>query len=281
MRAVAFDRRALVLSALTSLGCDFGTLDDLSQEEASAGSSETSQQALKLWKAYPEDDAAASKAIADITAIVDRAGARPVQVTIDDLKKQDLGVPTITRDSALAQGMLVITELDCSLDQATRYVIAKNQADIYPKSYDKYERTFTSNAKDFANGAAPNVGWKTAYTVSLLGRTYEAKLTGSARRITNGPNGKPIILSRTILDAPATFIQGDDAEFNQDYQIEAYYEIGPQRVIHFYGMWREFRVSSLSSRDNLYINTILGSLVDFDVRTSKVCRDKTPEPILE
>jgi len=275
-------RRLFVVLLPMVAACDFGTLDDLSQDEANAGTSETSTQALKLWKAYPQNDDETKKAIADLVAIVDRAGTRPVQVTIDDLKKEDLGVPTITRDSATAQGMLVITELDCSLDQATRYVVAKNQADIYPKSYDKYERTFTSNANDFVGGIAPSVGWKTAYTVSLLGRTYEAKLTGNARRLVGaGPNGKPIVIARTVLDAPATFIKGDDSEFNQDYQIEAYYEIADNRVIHFYGMWREFRVSSLTSRDNLYINTILGSLVDFDVRTSLVCRDKAPEAKFE
>lgn len=275
-------RAACAGFALVVAGCDFGTLDDLSQDEATSGTSETTTQAFALWKTYEQPDEETKKAVADIAGVVERAGARPVQVTIDDLKKEDLGVPSIDRDPAAGQGMLVITELDCSLAQIERVASAKNQAAIYPGSYDKYDRTYATNIQDFLSGAAPSVVWKTAYTVSLLGRTYEAKLTGGARRVAGAaPGGGAMLLSRTVLDEPARFIAGGDAEFNQDYQMEAFYEIAPNKVVHYYALWREFRVASLTSSDNLYINVILGNLVDFDVRTGKVCREGTPVPAFE
>ncbi|MBX3225505.1 MAG: hypothetical protein KF795_33675 [Labilithrix sp.] len=268
--------------ALAIAGCDFGTLDDLSQDKASSGTSETSTQSLALWKAYDKPDDDVKKAVAEIAGVVERAGGRPVQVTIDDLTKDDLGVPSITRDPTACQGMLVITELDCSLAQIEKLAVAKNQADIYPGSYDKYKRTYQTNIQDFVSGSAPTVTWKTEYTVSLLGRTYEAVLTGGARRVAGAaPGGGAMLVSRTVLDEPARFVAGGDAEFNQDYQLEAFYEIAPSRVVHYYALWREFRVGSLTSSDNLYINVILGNLVDFDVRTSKVCRDNTPLPAFE
>lgn len=271
----------LCLSMLV-LGCDFGTLDDLSQDEAAAGSSETSAQAIALWKSYDASDDEIKKAVAGIEGVIAGAGPRPVQATIDDLTKEQLGIPTITRDPAAAQGMLVITELDCSLDQIEKILVAKNQPEIYPDSYDQYARTYTTSIQDFLSGAAPSVAWKTQYTVSLLERTYEATLTGNAKRVAGAaPGGGTMLLGKTFLDEPARFISGGDAELNQDYQIEAYYEIAPTRVIHFYAMWREFRVSSLTSSHNLYINIVLGNLVDFDVRTSKVCRDKAPAPVFE
>mgnify|MGYP007019849034 CR=1 FL=1 len=263
-------------------GCDFGTLDDLSQDEAATGSSETSAQAIALWTSYEASDDEIKKAVAGMEGVVAGAGPRPVQATIDDLTKEQLGIPTITRDPAAAQGMLVITELDCSLDQVEKILVAKNQPEIYPGTYDEYERTYTTSIQDFLANAASSVGWKTKYTVSLLERRYTSTLTGGARRVAGAaPGGGTMLLARTFLDEPARFIAGEDAEFNQDYQIEAYWEIGPKRVIHFYAMWREFRVGTLSSSHNFYVNIVLGNLVDFDVRTSKVCRDGTPVPAFE
>jgi hypothetical protein len=275
--------RAVALGLVVFIaGCDFGTLDDLSQDQAAAGSSEASTQALELWKVYEKPDDDVKKAVANIAGVVDRAGGRPVQVTIDTMTKATLGIPAITRDPTLTQGMLVITELDCSMAQIEKLATAKNQPEIYPDSYDKYERTYQTSIQDFLSGAAPTVTWKTEYQVSLLSRTYVADLTGGARRVPGvAPNGGSMLLMRTVLDGPARFVAGGDAEFNQDYQMEAFYESAPNKVIHYYAIWREFRIGSLSSSSSLYINVVLGHSVDFDVRTSKVCRDNSPQPKFE
>lgn len=225
-------RFACAALAIALAGCDFGTLDDLSQDEAAAGTSETSTQAIELWKAYEKPDDDIKKAVAKIGDVIDRAGPRPVQVTIDSLTKETLGLPSISRDPSVTQGMLVITELDCSLPQIEELAAAKNQEEIYPGSYDKYNRTYQTSINDFISGAAPSVVWKTEYTVSLLSRTYEATLTGGAHRVAGAaPGGGTMLVSRTVLDQPARFTAGGDAEFNQDYQIEAFYEIAPNRVV--------------------------------------------------
>lgn len=281
-------RARLLFSVLATLGlpagvggCDFGTLDDISSDVAAQGTDETTKQALSLWRAFDPKatDADVKKSLLDIDGIVTRAGGIPVQVTIGDLEKSDLELIGFgAKDAAKPQGMLIITELDCTFDQIQALVVASNQPEIYPGTYEKYARTFQGDTNGFLGGAASTLVWKTQYTATIQGNTYESLLTGGARRVPSAaPSGAPILLARTILDQPARFVSGGDVEFNQDYQMELYYPRG-NKILHFYAVWREFRLGGLNSESQLYINLVLGNLVDYDVRTSKVCRDKNPLP---
>lgn len=277
-------RSALLLSSVLLLAaCDFGTLADLSTNDAEQGTDESGQQALAIWRNYDvaKSDDDVKTAIATVDQVVDRAGSKPVQVKILGLTQDDVRLVGLAADPAAAQGILLITELDCPLAQVEKLVIAKNQTTIYPGLYDKYERTYTSDVNAFLGGAN-TVSWTTAYTATALSRTYNANLHGGARYVKGAnPLGGDVLLSRTVLDAPAIFTSGDDAAFNQDYQIELYYERVPGKTIHFYGLWREFKVGGLTSKDDLYVNVVLGNLVDADTRTSKVCRENNPQPTFQ
>ena len=279
MRSLAPPPRAalLALVALLAPACDFGTLDSLSDEEAQEGTEESTLQARALWKFYEKgSDDTVKRAIDDVDGVIARAGELPIQVKVGDLTKEDLDLVGKTTDPAAPQGMLLVTDLDCSLDQVAKLVVAKNQTALYPDLYDVYARTYVTNIQDFLSGKSSTVVWKTSYTASAVGRTYEAVLTGGARLVPNAsPRGGSVLLSRTVLDAPGKFIVGGDADFNQDYQIELYFEIGPKKVRHFYALWREFRIAGLTAESDLYVNLVLGNLKDFDVRTSKLCRDGT------
>jgi len=272
----------LLVSALPA--CDFGTLDDFSSEEAVEGSEETTLQARAVWRFYPRPDDDVRRAIDDIDGVVTRVGAYPVQVKIGDLTKDDLALVGKTTDPGPPQGMLLVSDLDCSLAEAEKLVVAKNQTALYPGLYDTYERNFApgSSIQDYLAGRSRTVVWRTDYTASLLDRTYASNLTGEARRVPGAsPRGGDVVLARTVLNEPARFLKGGDAEFNQDYQIEAFYEIEPRKVRHFYALWREFRVSGLTSESDLYVNIVLGNLRDFDVRSSKICRDGAPAASFE
>lgn len=266
------------LCGLLGAACDFGTLDSLSKEEAAAGGEEATLQARALWKFYDKgSDDTVKRAIDGVDGVIERLGELPVQVTIGDLTKEDLELVGKTADPGVAQGMLLVTDIDCSLDQVTKLVVAKNQTTLYPGLYDVYARTYVTSVQDFLTGKTPTVIWKTNYTSSAIDRTYEAVLTGGVRLVPNAnPHGGAVLLSRAVLDAPGKFIKGDDAESNQDYQIELYFEIEPRKVRHFYGVWREFRIAGLTAESDLYINLVLGNLKDFDVRSSKLCRDGNP-----
>lgn len=281
-------RLGLLLVAALIGACDFGTLDDLNADQAVQGGDELTVQAKKLWNVYDgarpnSSDADVKKAIADIEGVVARAGSLPLTVKINQLAPEDLAVVGMqTKDPAHAQGMLLIKEVGCSLDQLSKLVVAKNQTELYPKLYDTYTRDYTSDVNAFLGGG-PTVTWTTHYQASALSRTYQSTVLGGARRVPNGmPSGAPVFLDRAYLQEPAVFTQGgNDSGFDQDYQIELYYERAPGRTLHFYALWREFHISTLTSESDLYVNIVLGNLSDFDDRSSKVCKDNAPAPTFQ
>ena len=274
-----------VLACAAFLGaCDFGTLDSLSDEEAEEGTEEATLQSRAIWKFYEAgSDDTVKRAIEDVEGVIARAGTLPIMVKIGDLTRPDLDlVGKQAFDPDAPQGMLLVKDLDCSLDQVEKLVVAKNQTALYPDLYDDYKRTYVTSIQEFLTGAKPTVTWHTDYTASAIDRTYVAGLTGSARRVPGAnPKGGPVLLSRTVLDNPANFTKGGDADFKQDYQIELYYEVAPNQVRHLYALWRDFRIAGLTSESDLYVNLVLGNLEDFDVHTSKVCRDGTPTAAFE
>ncbi len=258
--------------------CDLGTLDSFSEEEAVEGSEEATEQSRALWKFYEKgSDSTVKSAIEDVQGVVARAGELPLQVKIGDLTKDDLALIGKTNDPDPAQGMLLIDDIDCTLEQIEKLVVAKNQTELYPDLYDAYARTYVTNVQDLLMGKSPTVVWHTDYTASILSRKFVAGLTGGARRVPGAnPLGGDVILARTILDNPAKLVEGDDAASDQDYQIELYYAVEPRKIRHFYALWRQFRIGGLTSENDLYVNLVLGNLRDFDVRTGIICRNDTP-----
>ncbi|HEY8077117.1 MAG TPA: hypothetical protein VIF62_23485 [Labilithrix sp.] len=280
-------RRIGVFLVAALLGaCDFGTLADLNEDTAAQGADELTTQALSLWRTFDPmkaTDADVKKAIADIQGIVAR-NPPPLQVRLGPIDKDDQAIVGITdKDPSTAQGMLLIHEIDCSLDQISKLVIALNQTAIYPDLYDSYTRVYTSDVNGFLEGTPPTVTWTTNYQASALSRTYQSEVRGEGRYVGGAmPNGAPIFLDRAFLPHPALFIKGgDDSGFDQDYQIELYYETAPNKVMHFYALWRDFHISTVSSDTDLYVNLVLGNLSDFDVRSSKVCKDGSPQPAFQ
>ncbi len=277
-------RRIGVLVVATLLaGCDFGTLADLNEDTAAQGADELTTQALSLWRAFDPmkaSDADVKKAIADIQGIVARNGV-PLQVRLGPLNKDDEAIVGVTGDPSKAQGMLLVHEIDCSLDQISKLVVALNQSTLYPDLYDSYTRMYTSDVNAFLGGA-PTVAWTTNYQATALSRTYQSTVLGEGRRVPGAmPNGAPVFLDRAYLPHPAVFIKGDDSGFDQDYQVELYYETAPNKVMHFYALWRDFHITTVTSDTDLYVNLVLGNLSDFDTRSSKICKDGSPQPAFQ
>src|SRR4051812_22520470 len=117
-------RLGFVVCAALLGACDFGALDTLNTEQSVAGSDELTNKAYLFWRGFAKDDDAVRAAVRNFDDVVARAGDMPVQVTIGRLPKEDLanaGIGFETKgDPASAQGMLVITQLDCSLDQISK-----------------------------------------------------------------------------------------------------------------------------------------------------------------
>ncbi|HQY64128.1 MAG: hypothetical protein IPF92_26360 [Myxococcales bacterium] len=272
------------LAAITLTGCDFGTLDSLSTDVAGEGGSELSLLSRGLLSKYQAgSDAEYKTLVRDIEGVMQRAidgNGGDSNLKLEPLKPADiadLGLPP--RDVTAAQGMIILTELPCTLSQVEKLTAAKNQPELFPKTYDNYLRTYTSSSEDYFARKVKTLTWTTDLTATVLSRQYQSDLRGSVRFVPGaGPTGGDLVLSRTVLVKPATFLKGSDAQFNQDYQIEAFYERAAGRTVHVYALWRQFLVGSISSADDLYISIILGNLKDFDVRVGKICREGTPLP---
>lgn len=273
-----------VVGVVALAGCDFGTLDSLSTDVAGQGGSELSVLSRGLLSKYEAGSDADYKALLrDVEGVMQRAidgNGGDSNLKLEPLKPADvadLGLPA--RDVSTAQGMIILTELPCTLAQVEKLAAAKNQPELFPKTYDNYLRTYTSSSDDYFTRKVKTLTWTTDLTATVLSRQYQSDLRGGARFVPGAsPTGGDVVLSRTVLVKPATFLKGNDAQFNQDYQIEAFYERSAGKTVHVYALWREFIVGSISSADDLYISIILGNLKDFDVRVGKICREGTPLP---
>lgn len=276
-------RSSLACAGLVSIAClsacDFGTLESLSQDQAADAPTEVSVTARSLWLGYSSQEADVAKLTADIEGVLQRAGGTNLQAKIGNLQKGDnANVGLDSHDVTIAAGMLLVSEITCTLADIEKLVIATNQDQLYPGTYDAYKRTYLTSEPDYISRKTDEVKWQTDLTASLLSRQYESLLNGGNHYFkTAGPGGKPMFFSRTFLTKPATFLKnGEGAAFNQDYQIELFWERTPGHTAHFYAVWREFKMGTITSDSALYQSLVLGNLADFDKRTGLICQNKSP-----
>ena len=72
---------------------------------------------------------------------------------------------------------------------------------------------------------------------------------------------------------PATFTSPDSsAQFDQDYQIDLYYERSPGELVHMFAVWRRMSFNTRSTDDDFFVSTALSSFIDWDVRMAELCQ---------
>jgi hypothetical protein len=276
-----FLRALLILLLPSSVGiaaCDLGSFESLSTDTATSGTDEVTLTARKFWTSYSAPEPEIAKLTADLEAILSRAGGE--QLTVGALEKganANVGLDK-TIDASLAAGILLVAQIDCKLDEIDKLVIATNQPELYPEVYDAYKRTYKSSYQDYLARRTESLSWETDDTVSYLSRQYRSILNGGSRYLAHGgPGGKPVILSRTWLTAPPVLLKGSEFEFKQDYQIEVYYELSNGKTRHFYGVWRELRMGTITAASPLYQTFFLGNLSDADKHAGVICKSGSPQ----
>ncbi|MCA2979767.1 MAG: hypothetical protein INH41_11755 [Myxococcaceae bacterium] len=179
-------------------------------------------------------------------------------------------------DPAKARGFFVTNVFPCTLSRLEGILSALDQKAQYPEAYDAYARTYTSDVDAFRARRAPSLSWDVTLTAKLVTAPYTSTLAGGLRHVpaVGAASPGPLLVARTWLTAPATFKNPDPATgFEQDYQIELYWERSPGEVFHAYAMWRDLRLGlGLSTEDNGIANTIMTGLIDWDKRTAELCR---------
>lgn len=196
------------------------------------------------------------------------------RLSADELKVVGLEA---TVDPAKARGFFITNVFPCTLDKLETIVSALDQKSQYPEAYDEYSRSYTSDADAYRARSTPTLTWDVTLTAKLVTAPYTSALKGGLRRVSpvmGKPAFGPLLIARTWLPAPATFKNPDPStSFEQDYQIEVYWERAPGEVFHAYGMWRDLRLGlGFTTEDNGVANTVMTGLIDWDKKTAELCK---------
>jgi hypothetical protein len=187
-----------------------------------------------------------------------------------------------SRDPMKARGMYIFDVIPCTLDGIERIVYALEQDKLYTGVYDSYSRHYTSDLDAYVSRRERTLTWQVDIAATILGAHYTESLEGGIRRVekiddTLTPFG-PILLARTWMPSPAQF-PGSSKSFNQDYQIEVYYEREPGKTVHLYGIWRQMDLGTflnLDTENDQVVATTVGHLEEWDGKTADLCKAGKP-----
>ena len=233
------------------------------------------------WQNFdsPEDEELAAAVVNLHPAIEGGSLEDTLDGSLSTLSADDIGL--VGRDGvdpALAAGMYIARPVACDLDTLARILVAPNQHELYTGVYDAYERAYDGSGEDFASGATDALTWELEYTSSLLGATYTASAVGSLRRVPViddelSPHGESIWF-RAYAPVPAEFEGDNNKNVNQDYQLEAFWEPEPGRILHVYAMWREANYGSGYDTSSEGVQRIIvNNMAKWDDTTEELCAD--------
>ena len=229
------------------------------------------------WDHYQDGDA---RDLADALAALDAAiphdalPLRGAQTRLTSGQLATVGLEGIA-DPSRANGFFVITEMTCTLDELEEIFIALDQDVLHPNTYDAYERVYTSDLDPYLAREVEHLTWLTTLDASPAGFAYTERLSGGVRwvpgRDATGPESATLV-GRTWLLEPATEDEPDQS-FDQDYQLDVYYERAPGEVVHVYGIWREITIKVLGATqtqdDNALIQVTLSESEKWDKRVAE------------
>lgn len=264
--------------------CSFSSLDELSIDNVDVADAELNTASHWLWSRYDStNQEALTEVVGRLHLVVERSkksGEFPLQRRIERLSNDDVSTvrPGSKVDASRAVGMMVASDVGCSLAQLERLTVARNQPDLYPNVYVSYDRTYTSNDAEYLAGEKDRLTWVTQLSADLKGE-YTSKLDGTIRRVAGvGPAGQPVLMVRSYFPEAAKYKSTPENQWEQDYQVELYYEREPGILTHVYALWRDLRLGSLTLETEFATSVQISGLIDWDVRTSKLCRDGQAGP---
>ncbi|MDP2343039.1 MAG: hypothetical protein Q8O67_18935 [Deltaproteobacteria bacterium] len=198
---------------------------------------------------------------------------------IDQDRVKDLeGMADRSDKIGLAQGLVVANIVHCTLEQNENITLSEKSAEIHGDVYTKYEKEFDDDIGPFDDGDSDQIFWRLNYTIGSppVGSPYSAETRAAARRVKaiddeTSPFGD-LFLTRVHLPQPAEF-EGDGSQFDLDFQLETYHQREDGNLIHFYAMWRRMVLGPVDSSQEIFINTSLDGMVDWDKETEVACGD--------
>ena len=173
-------------------------------------------------------------------------------------------------DPQLTNGMFVATEMGCTYDEIAEVFTAKAQDEQYEGTYDSYERTYTSDDAAWRSGEADRITWDVEIGASPAGFDYVEFISGGARKVEGGP-ASDILLARTWLREPATE-DDDNRSFDQDYQLDVYWEREDATMVHIWAIWRQIDMGTFGDQDSTALIAVtLAEGEKWDEETTELC----------
>lgn len=222
-----------------------------------------------LWRNYETatDERLADAIVALSGTITPVTADAPMKVLISRLGQSDIALAGRTDvDASKAVGMLVVTEFGCKLAQVEKIHTASNQAELHPGSFATYVRTYAQSRDAFLAHQISKLDWFSDVT----GQYGNGRFVDSARRVPDlgkvrSPHGAALV-GRSWAKSAAT-----GADWPQSYEVEAFFERAPGRVIHMVAVWRQATFSGLSTETSFLQNIMMGSLVNWDKEMETQC----------
>ncbi len=222
-----------------------------------------------FWRNYDTaTDAEIADAFVQLNGVVTPVTAdEPMQVLVPRLDNDDVALVGRTGvDASKAVGMLVVTDIKCTIAQVEKIHTSGEPNAVHPGAYKSYVRTFVQDRDEYLAGKFTRLDWKT----ELESDYAKEKLDGSIRHVRDlGADASPfgvVLLSRTVLTEPAV-----GTDWPQDYQIDAYYERKPGRVVHLFAVWRQADFSGLSTENSFLQDIQMDGFVDWDKEIETAC----------
>lgn len=233
---------------------------------------------------WSRSDAADDATVLDATSKLSVAGKLDTFTTPSKAAQRDRLAPadlaTVgleTNDPSKARGLLVVNVFDCRMDVLADLLSADEQMTLYPDSWTSHVRQATSDRQAFLDKRAARYSWDADVSVTFpIADAYQSKLKGTLRRVVAPADlglGPEVLVARLWLTAPAVFPPSSTSAFNQNYEIEIFWEPTPGRIAHGYGMWREVKVGAfnLTLEEEDLVKVTLDNLVSWDGRTAALC----------
>lgn len=200
----------------------------------------------------------------DLDALI---GEEVVKGTLEDLSDAEQALVPLEDpiDIGLAQGLVFGGNLACGLDEVDPVLYALEQDEIF-SGYSAYERDYTSDVDAYEARDVDTLTWHTVYSATVL-NTYTAEIDARLRWMGSDP---PVLVERAWMPTPSTFERGDD-RFDQDYQLQVFWERDDGTTRFAYGMWRDLEYGGYTLENEGVQTLILNKLEDWAEELGEAC----------
>ncbi|MCB9742908.1 MAG: hypothetical protein H6741_05355 [Alphaproteobacteria bacterium] len=188
----------------------------------------------------------------------------------EDLAHLELPADT---DPAEARGWFLAYSYPCTLSELQPILYHLAQDELYEGVYDHYNRDYIGDIEAYKAQESTTIGWQAELGATLLNKSYTERLFGGLRYVDDAE--RPALLGRVWIPEPASF-EDPDWAFDQDYQVEAWYERAPGEIVHLYGIWRHMALGSLDTESDGLVNTTLNNMAAWDDETAELCAAGRP-----